>query len=966
MNRKQHKKKLLSIAVMWSTAIALSASTLATLSAYSQSTSPTTNPATNQPAPTTIERITVTGSNVPRSEKETPSPVQIITIAEVKNSGYTTVSDVLRDLTANGQGTLSQGFAGAFAAGASGVSLRGLTVGATLVLIDGHRMAPYPLSDDGQRPFVDISSIPFDAVERIEILKDGASAVYGSDAIAGVVNVILKKSFDGTSLNAEAGTTQHGGGTTTLASVMHGFGKPSDNKYGYLSLEYRKQDQILLNQRSGDWTNFDWTSQGGQDLRPGARNGIVASPRLLTPYLQAPGTTANNAANFVFYPGCTYAQMRTSQCTFTNTWAQLQPNSQNINVIGSWTSKLSQDWQLNLKASFFDSKNQQTNSPQAISFGSFAGITRTGPGITPTIVGAIANFTVPANYPGNTLGVAANIRAFATPGIGRVNDVESKSSRVVAEINGNIADWDVRGAAGYTRVETTSNYHNYISPTNLYAALNSSDPNTRYNLTGGNSAAVLAFVAPDASNKATDQLNFLEFRGSRELMTLLGGAAGLSIGMSFVSKDLNSPDSVANQQGTQNLSGAYAIGKDKNTSAYTELVLPVLKSLELDGAFRYDHYNTYGNSTTPKFGFKFSPMPEIAFRGTASRGFRAPSATENGNAGALFAFNAIRDPALCPTLLANGKPDLTASTNVPGFCNFNPTYLQLTTKDIKPEKSKSLTFGLILEPVKGWSTTLDYFQIKLANQIIPLAALASYNPLNFLVRGSPQQVAYGDGRTGLSTVGTIAYAFTPYTNGQSTETSGLEFETRYRFDLGEFGKLGTRLQYTYMLKYDQTIDGVTSKLAGTHGPSIIGGDTGNPRGRGQLALTYNQGSYTLTSTTNYISSYDVTDPSTAFNDCATGIQGYNSQFLGDVPSQYCKVKAFIYSSLAVQYKWDKALTFNLSIQNVFDAKPPLDLQTYGGTGTNSSSNGTGTPYNPSLHQAGAIGRFFSLGVNYRF
>jgi iron complex outermembrane receptor protein len=170
----------------------------------------------------TLQRVEVTGSNIPRSEVESPSPVQIITADDMKKSGYTTVAEVLRDITANGQGTLSQGFNQAFAGGASGIALRGLTVGATLVLIDGHRMAPYPLSDDGERQFVDISSIPFAIVDRIEILKDGASAVYGSDAIAGVVNVILKKSFEGTLVSADIGGTQHGGGATKNIAITHG------------------------------------------------------------------------------------------------------------------------------------------------------------------------------------------------------------------------------------------------------------------------------------------------------------------------------------------------------------------------------------------------------------------------------------------------------------------------------------------------------------------------------------------------------------------------------------------------------------------------------------------------------------------------------------------------------------------------------------------------------------------------
>src|SRR5271168_668457 len=142
-----------------------------------------------------LQEIVVTGSLIKRTDTETPSPVQIITAQDLKDSGYTQVSDVLRNLAANGSGTLSQGFGQAFAAGASGIALRGLSVGDTLTLIDGERMVSYPLSDDGERSFVDVTAIPFNAVEGIDVVKDGASALYGADAIAGVVNVKLRKSY---------------------------------------------------------------------------------------------------------------------------------------------------------------------------------------------------------------------------------------------------------------------------------------------------------------------------------------------------------------------------------------------------------------------------------------------------------------------------------------------------------------------------------------------------------------------------------------------------------------------------------------------------------------------------------------------------------------------------------------------------------------------------------------------------
>ncbi len=911
-----------------------------------------------------VQRVEITGSNLRRTDTETASPVQVISSIELQRSGYTTISEVLRDITANGQGTLSQSFAGAFAAGASGVSLRGLTVGATLVLIDGRRMAPFPLSDDGQRPFVDISSIPFSAVERIEILKDGASAIYGSDAIAGVVNVILKKRVSGTLLSADLGRTQHGGGANGKASVMHGFG--GDELSGYVALEFRKQDEIKLNQRSGEWTKFDWRDEGGIDLRPGARNPLVATPRLATPYLQVPGSASTDPTNFAFYPGCTYADMRASNCTYENTWAQLQPKTENLNLIGRLNARLSADWDLQITASRFNSKSQQTPQPAPIPFATFVGVTAIGPGLTPRIVGSNLPFTVPASYPGNTLGVAAGVRGLVDVNALRQTDIDSDSTRLVAELSGSAAGWDLNAALGLTKVKTVRTFRGFVNFPNLSAALNrATDP---FLIAGGNSQAVLDFVTPTVSDAVTNELNFVGARASRELWSLPGGPLGLALGLDFRHKKLNAPNPVQVQEGAMGLPGAFALGAEKNTSAYVEINAPVLKSLELSAAARYDHYDTYGNSSTPKLGFKFAPSKAFAVRGTVSRGFRAPSATENGVGGSLFAFNAIRDPVLCAVNGADGKPDLTAAANVPAFCTFSPVYLQATSKDVKPEKSKSFTLGVIVEPVRGWSTTLDYYRITVDDQIIPAASLPSYDPVAAAVRGTPQQVTFGDGRTGLSPVGPIAYSNVPYVNGQRTQTSGVEFETRYRFGLAEYGELAVGLQLTHMLSYDQTLNGVTFKLAGTHGPSIIGGNTGNPRNRAQLNLSYSRGPFSATTTFNRVGSYDVTDPSLGITDCINGINANNSQFANGAtpPERYCKIAPFTSTNLSLQYRLSPAFTLRGSVVNLFDKEPPVDLNTYGGSGANASSNGSGTPYNPSLHQAGAVGRFFSVGVDYKF
>ena len=194
-----------------------------------------------------VETVVVTGSLLNRADVETPSPVTILTSQQITASGLTSTADVVRSLTSDNSGTIPTAFGIGFAAGSSGVALRGLTVNSTLVLIDGRRTANYPLADDGERGFVDLNTIPLDAVDRVEVLKDGASSIYGADAIAGVVNIIMKDEFQGVSGEAEYGTSEHGGGSMQRLAATLGYGDmASDHFNGYINVEYEKDDAIRV------------------------------------------------------------------------------------------------------------------------------------------------------------------------------------------------------------------------------------------------------------------------------------------------------------------------------------------------------------------------------------------------------------------------------------------------------------------------------------------------------------------------------------------------------------------------------------------------------------------------------------------------------------------------------------------------------------------------------------------------
>lgn len=923
-----------------------------------------------------VQRVVVTGSLISRTDKETPSPVQVLTSDDLAKSGLTSIAEVLSNLSANGQGSLGTGFAGAFANGGSGVSLRGLTVGLTLVLIDGKRMAPYPLSDDAQRQFVDVSSIPFDAVDRVEVLKDGASAMYGSDAVSGVVNIILKKTFNGTNIKVDAGKSQHGGGNNYKVALTHGFGDLANDGYNaFAALEVRHADAIKVWQRDDQiWANGNWTSRGGIDLRRGVPN--ASNSRLIatnTPFFyrstgpglpRPDGTTGaavDNPANYQFLTNdCDFNKYRAGGCAIRDTVSNIQPESRNVNLITGFSKALGDDWTLTAKASMFR-RNSVNNRgvPLTFSPASFLGNTSLEPGQNPKIVNNLGVTTFPSTYYLNKTGGTARLYGYI-PGLdpSATRDNTATSTRFVADLKGAAMGWDIDAAVGMTKVKTEIDYSGYVNRGALYAALNRAvNP---FNPLGNNSQADLDAISPRWTNESDSKLNFANLVAQRELMQLDGGPLTLATGLNYTKKEVNALPSPLLAQGVVGSGEAYTFGKETNTALFAELAALPIKGLELNAAARYDHYDTYGNSFTPSAKFKWTPVPMASLRGTFARGFRAPNSAEVGTASSFFTFHSVNDPILC----ADGKPN--TKGNVPSACAFAPAFVQVTTPDLEPEKSKSFTLGLVVEPIKSLSATVDYYNIEVKNQINTASGVPGFVPTYVRNTIAPVEISNGDGTTsqGLPSVGTIAYATSGYVNSGGTKTTGVELDLTYRMNLGNAGKLRTTLSLNHMLSYELNSNGVKYELAGTHGPSVISGNTGNPKNRGQLTLAWEQGPLAVTSTTNWVGNYSALDPSLPDDegtDCAhaTNVSSRTYFFGTDVPLGYCRIPSFASTDLNVTYKVSKNLSLRASILNVFDKAPPIDVATYG-------NSGNLTSYNASLHQAGAVGRFFSIGASYSF
>ena len=918
-----------------------------------------------------LQEIVVTGSLIKRTDTETPAPVQVISAVDLTNSGYTQVSDVLRNLSANGSGTLNQGFGQAFAAGASGIALRGLSVGDTLTLIDGERMVSYPLSDDGERSFVDVSAIPFNAVDSVEVLKDGGSALYGADAIAGVVNVKLKKSYVGSEFTVEGGTSQHGDGTTEHGAGIWGMGDLANDGYNvYVAVDWHHTDKILGSNRTGAFTTLDWSGlPGGVNTMPGsAQSNGLTYPDSVTGYLVDPTTGATTA----FLPGCTAALQAANKCTFAFPGTLQSPTTQ-INLLSKFTKALANDWSATVTASVFDSSAQQiaaTTFGHAFSntgqeSGSIVNITFS-PGKPPATV-VYPVLTLPATSALNPTGTVQNL-VYSFPDVGPYQvDVDTLTYRLFGDIHGAAAGWDVDGQVGVMYASMTQKIFGNLIPGAAQTALDSGA------YIPGVSTNGQALFAPEVSDHPSSTLGVADVHGSRSLFDMPGGPLSMVVGAQYVHKALNAQNPPSVVSGVQEGVTAFAVGSQDDTAGFIEFGGKPLQQLEVNVDGRYDHYDTYGGSATPKIGIKYTPIEQFAIRGTWGKGFRAPSIAESGTAGLAFGQGNTNDPVLCPGGVANVKGTFNALCSYPaiGVNGANPALRAVT--------STNATFGVIFEPFKAFNASLDWYRIDLKNDIISASSAGGfYTDAVQLVRGPPATLAVCTATTTggapcptaqvATPVGYPAYTLIPYVNAGETKTAGFDLDLRSQFDLGDFGRMQARINYTYITQYELVFSGTVFDLAGTHGPQSISGDTGNPRSRAVASLTWEEGPFTSTLSLNYQGSFSIIDPSSGYPNCLSALKGRSPSAYGSaispsvttLPAQwypYCSVSHFTDVNLYASYAATDHLSVHGSITNLFDSPPPVDLQTYGG--------GAELAYS-TLDQDGAVGRFFLVGATYKF
>ena len=888
------------------------------VSAYAQS-----DPGPNA-SPPRIPVVEVTGSRLKRTDNETPSPVDIISRADIARSGKTTLSDVVRSLTVDNNGSIGLGNISGFAMGSSGVALRGLAVNATLVLVNGRRMVHFGLADDVQRTFVNLSAIPLDVVDRIEVLKDGASAIYGSDAIAGVVNIILRSQYKGVSANVSYGWAQHGGGATPRASLTGGIGNLATDGYNlFANIEVSHQGNVS----SGDRADRKWIGNG--DLRP---YGYAFTAGGLGPNLggwfdNATGASnpnrfgavspATGPVNWHQLPGCNSTiglPAGLGGCIYDRTkeYGTLLPSEDKVNLYVRGSMRLSDTME-----PYFELGRFASDTKSRWVFGRTAANELW---IDPA-TNQVKNNTflpLPASHPDNPLGTDAFLSYLIADAGSRSFEHDSTTWRALVGTKGEWSGWSYDTGLLYGRTTTTRILRGFIRDSVLRAGLDGTGPFGYYRLganAGLNPSAFYQALSPEISTDNVATLTLLDFKASRDLMMLAGGPLGLSVGAEYRKETLNAP--APRYTDTGDIVGwPYYVysGEQKVTSVFAEARAPLTTTLEVDGAVRVDKVKNSETSVTPKLGLKWKPWSQLVLRGTYAEGFRAPNEVEQGagntNAAAL---------------------DLVGS----GFLTVVRT---IGNPDLKPEKARMVTLGAIYEPRPATSFGVTYWWLERSNEI------NGADPYAILNNASAFQ--------GASVVrddqGNVLEVSAPFQNNSRSRLQGLDVDVNHRRQLGSLGTLSARVTWTYLDYYKKRFgDGPTVDYAGTHGPMVVSGNTGTPKHRLNAELAWERGSNRLSTVFSYIGSYLNKDfhDAPCFNQFADGTPAPND----------CRVASFSTVSLHGSHRLDKHTEFYFSVNNLFDHIAPLDPAAY-----------INMNFNPSFHLGGAIGRTFDIGLRHDF
>ena len=855
----------------------------------------------------TGEAVVITGSNIKRSDYEGPQSVIVYDSKKIARSGARTVSEVLKRLPQNTAGFTDTVNAGlSFSPGASAVSLRGLGDTATLVLLNGRRIAPFPFAQNGVEAFVDLNSIPVDAIDRIEILKESASAVYGSDAIAGVVNVILKQNYTGAQIETYYGNTTEKDAGELRESILSGF---SNEKFHLmLNANYYHRNPLASLDRGFSRT-ADHRDRGGIDLRSSRGNpgtiffsgsaafpgGAVAVPRGGDGRTNAPG----------FDPAAYFLPRAFPDGTNRNRF-NFNPYTELISETERWGALTTFGYNITPRIEFFGEAGYQA----------VKSVTRIAP-TPPDSAGD--GLIVPATNPFNPFGEDVQFLWRSVETGPRRDRVELDNYRYLAgfKFKDLPKNWTAEVAFLYTESNIVDHsYNGFLSVARTQAALNDTNPATALNVFGDgfgiNNPKTLKGLIARPRNDGIAYIYSEDFKASGDLFDLPAGPVKLAIGGEYREEAATQKDSVP--AGVVVATGGAGYSGDRDVrSLFYEVSIPVtsekwnipgVKALEFSIAQRYDDYSDFGDTVKPKFGFKWKPLNGVLFRGAYSEGLRAPSIPQLFT-GAVHAFDTVVNPR---TGVAGDVPITTRGNSA-----------------LLPETSYGYFLGAVVDPpfIPGLSIGVDFYRIE-------QRGLISQPNAQFLVDHVPTSVTF-NGNDDITNIDS------PFLNLGKVVTDGFDLDLTYTRDTS-IGTFTFETRFSFINSFENVL------LPGDPNKETVDtGDTFNgplPEFKMVNSLFYSKGGLEAGVTVNYIDSYgDLITPTRHIGSFTTvDLQAsYEFNFAAGEMPNYSKDKGgsgksskeMVPGTLTGWKKWLNGTKLTIGCLNVGDVEPPFANATEG-------------------------------------
>lgn len=905
--------------------------------------------ASTQDAPrstTDLDRVEVTGSRIKRAEVEGQVPIQTLTRTEIERTGLTSIGDVLQQLTGSGSALNAKfnssgnfGFppdGSGVGAGSAQVDLRHLGAKRVLVLVDGIRWVNES-SASGVGAATDLNTIPLAIVERIEVLEDGASSLYGSDAIAGVVNIITRREFDGAQVTMNYGEYTKGDGTQKGVDLA--WGTSGDRYTLFLGASWTKQDPVYARDREQSRFPIPGTGlafgSGGipqgrfsfVDPNTGAKQDIVPNTGVSSPrYDGSAGCTRSDD-----YHCFTSAD----RFNFAEYNMVLTP-SERKGIFGQFRFDLTDDIQWYIKA--LGNRRESTNqaAPEPLFFGPDGA---TGNPLADNIVVSGLNPYNPFGFDLVASGNMSLIGRRPVEGGARVFEQEVNTQYFATGLVGQFqaADrswfWDLNGMYSKNKAEQT-NYGSYdiykvnmaLGDPALCAATPGCVPLNIFGGVGSITPEMLRWIQPVVRDRSQNELSLFTANLSSELFTLPAGPVSFATGYEYRKYEGRyDPDPltvIGHYNGVPSLptSGSYDVNE-----AYLELSVPIFaksalgEKLDLSLAGRYSDYSTFGGEFTPKYGLRWQVTNDFVLRTSYAEGFRAPSIGELYGSAARADLQ-LFDP--CSVGLGGTPPRGSAANcaalGVPdGFQQAN-SQISVTTggnAELDPERSRSFSAGFVWSPWFGsnasWSERFDVEVTFYRHHIEgAIQAINAQTQLDLCV--DTLDPLYCDGITRAGT-GAVSGFNNRLTNLGSIKTDGWDVDLFWTLPQTEIGQFKLGWQNTFVGRYE-ALGAAGQKQPQEPGVEVA--DSSIPEWTSNATLSWNLSNWNASWTVRHISKLtEECGDVAAFPICSNQAEGTN------------ELSATTFHDMQVGYKvdWMKGLQLSAGLNNVFDKDPPICL-----------------------------------------